>query len=75
MQQLSPRPDRSRDPLMRRLDSAAGRINPLLMMIAIGLAVLDASCLIALLDTGSLATSRGGPSPTISAPATGGVPN
>jgi len=75
MQQLFPRRNRFREPLLRRLDSAAGRINPFLMMIAIGLAVLDASCLIALLDTGSLATSRGGPSPTISAPATGAAPN
>jgi hypothetical protein len=75
MQQLFPRHHRFRDPLMRRLDSAAARINPILMMIAIGLAVLDASCLIALLDTGTLAVHRGGPGPTISAPATGAAPN
>jgi hypothetical protein len=75
MHQLFQRDDRSREPLMRRLDRAAGRINPLLMAIAIGLAVLDASCLIALLDTGSLAVRQGGPAPPISPPATSAVPN
>ncbi len=75
MQQLFPRRNRFREPLLRRIDRAAGQINPFLMVVAIGLAVLDASCLIALLDTGSLAISRGGPSPTISAPAAGALPN
>jgi hypothetical protein len=61
--------------LFRRLDRAAGRLNPLLMVIAIGLAILDLSCLISLLDTGSLAVHRGSLSPAMSAPAIGAVPN
>jgi hypothetical protein len=65
MQRLFPRRNRYREPLLRRLDDAAGRINPFLMMVAIGLAVLDAACLIALLDTGSLATTDSNPRPTI----------
>ncbi len=50
---LFPRNRGSREPLYRRVDRAAAKINPFLIVIAIGLAVLDASCLIALLDTGS----------------------
>jgi hypothetical protein len=61
--------------LFRRLDRAAGRLNPLLMVIAIGLAILDLSCLISLLDTGSLAVHRGSLSPAMSAPAIGVAPN
>jgi hypothetical protein len=61
--------------LFRRLDRAAGRPNPLLMVIAIGLAILDLSCLISLLDTGSLAVHRGSLSPAMSAPAIGAAPN
>jgi hypothetical protein len=63
-----------RQPLLRRIDHAADRINPFLMVIAIGLAVLDAVCLIALLDTGSLAAHRDGLAPAVSAPAAGSVP-
>lgn len=61
--------------LFRRLDRAAGRLNPLLMVIAIGLAILDLSCLISLLDTGSLAVHRDSLSPAMSAPAIGAAPN
>ncbi len=75
MLQLFPRRNRFREPLLHRLDRAAGRLNPFLIVVAIGLAVLDASCLIALLDTGTLAISRGAPAPTISAPAAGAAPN
>ncbi len=74
MQRLFPRGRRSREPLIRRLDLAAHQINPFLMMVAIGLAILDASCLIALLDTGSLGR-RGGPSTAISAPVSGALPD
>lgn len=68
MQQLFRRNRRSREPLMRRLDHAAGQINPFLMVVAIGLAVLDASCLITLLDTGSLQLHRASAVPAIAAP-------
>ena len=74
MQRLFPRRNRYREPLLRRLDRAAGQFNPFLMVIAIGLAVLVGSCLIALLDTGSLVVNRGGLGSTISAPATAAAP-
>ena len=35
-------------PVLRRLERAAGAINPFLIVIAIGLVVLDLSCLLAL---------------------------
>ena len=35
-------------PMLQRLDRAAGEINPFLMMIAIGLVVVELSCLLAL---------------------------
>jgi hypothetical protein len=35
-------------PMLRRLERAAGAINPFLIMIAIGLVILDLSCLLAL---------------------------
>lgn len=75
MQPFFPRRNPFREPLFRRLDRAAGRMNPFLLVVAIGLAVLDASCVIALLDTGTLAVHRGGPGPTLTAPAAGAVPN
>ena len=73
MPQLSPRHDR--ESLLCRLDRAARRINPLLMVIAIGLAILDASCLITLLDNGSLTVHLSRLSPVISARAAGAVRN
>jgi hypothetical protein len=75
MQRLFPRGNPFREPLLRRLDRAAGCMNPFLLVVAIGLAVLDASCLIALLDTGSLAVHQGAPGSTLAAPATGAAPN
>jgi hypothetical protein len=74
MQQLFPRRNPFREPLFRRLDRAAERINPFLIVVAIGLAVLDASCLIALLDTGSLMAGRAVPGPTSTGPAASAVP-
>ena len=71
MPQSSRRPGRSGASLLQRLDRAASVINPFLTVIAIGLALLDAVCLIGLLDTGNLRTNPGGS--TISAPATGVV--
>jgi hypothetical protein len=59
----------SRQRLLRRLDSAAERLNPFLIMIAIGLAILDAACLIALIDTGSLAIRRPDPGSPVAASA------
>jgi hypothetical protein len=61
--------------LIRRLDHAAQQINPFLMVVAIGLAILDASCLIALMDTASPGFRQGAPSPAISAPAPGALPD
>jgi hypothetical protein len=75
MRQLFPRHNRSREPLYRRLDRAAGQLNPLLMMIAIGLAILNASCLLTLFDTGKLPVRCIDSGQARSAPATGAVPN
>jgi hypothetical protein len=61
--------------LLRRLDHAAGQLNPFLAMIAIGLAILDAACLIALIDTGSLAIRRPVPDAVVAAPAAPSVAN
>jgi hypothetical protein len=55
---LSPRHRRARH-LLLRLERAAAEINPFLIVIAIGLAVLDAACLVALLDTGSFGAHLG----------------
>jgi hypothetical protein len=65
---------RSREPLFRRLDRAADEINPFLMVIAIGLAILDICCLVALLDTGSLKLPHPGAQPAVAGPAAIGVP-
>jgi hypothetical protein len=75
MRRLFPRGTGSYERLIRRLDQAAERINPFLVVIAIGLLILDASCLISLLDTGSLAVHQGAASPAMSAPSTGAIPN
>ena len=40
-----PRPDRSLDRWLRRLDRAADRMNPFLAVLAIGLAILNLTCL------------------------------
>ncbi len=40
-----PRPDHSSDRWLRRLDRAAGRMNPFLVVLAIGLAILNLTCL------------------------------
>jgi hypothetical protein len=71
MQRVFPRRNRSREPLLRRLDRAAGQINPLLMVIAIGLAILNISCLITLLDSGALKAHLRLPEQQVSAPAAG----
>jgi len=42
MQRLSPRDDRPFERLMRRLDRAAGEINPLLIVLIVGLMILNA---------------------------------
>jgi hypothetical protein len=61
--------------MLRRCDAAAERINPFLVVIAIGLLILDASCLISLLDTGSFAVHQGAAGPALSAPPAGAMPN
>ena len=40
--------DRSREPLIQRLDRAAGEINPFLMVLATGLLILYLTCLFVL---------------------------
>jgi hypothetical protein len=65
---------RSREPLYRRLDRAADEINPFLMVIAIGLAVLDICCLVALLDTGSLGLRHPDAQPAVAGPVAVGAP-
>ena len=45
MAQHLPRPDHSLDPWLRRLDRAAGWMNPFLVVLAIGLAILNLTCL------------------------------
>ena len=52
----------------RRLDRTAEQVNPFLIVIAIGLAVLDAVCVITLIDTGRLPVRRGSPERVIAAP-------
>jgi hypothetical protein len=71
---FSPRHRRSREPLSRRLDRAAAEINPYLLMIAIGLAVLGFSCVIGLIYTGSLALRHDYAQPAITAPVAVGAP-
>ncbi len=44
MRQALPPPRRRREPILDRLDRAAGSINPLLILIAIILAILDVGC-------------------------------
>jgi hypothetical protein len=61
--------------LFRRLDHAAGQINPFLAIIAIGLAILNVACLIALIDTGSLAIRRPDPGTAVATSAANAVPN
>jgi hypothetical protein len=75
MRQLFPRHNRFGEPLYRRLDRAAGRLNPLLMVIAIGLAILNASCLLTLFDTGKLPVRCVDPGQARSAPVTDASPN
>jgi hypothetical protein len=41
--------DRSREPLIQRLDRAAGEINSFLMVLAIGLLILYLTCLFTLI--------------------------
>jgi hypothetical protein len=45
MAQLVPRPRHSLDRWLRRLDRASGNINPFLTVLAIGLAILNLTCI------------------------------
>jgi len=45
MAQLSPHPHHSLDRWLRRLDHAADAMNPFLIVLAIGLAVLNLTCI------------------------------
>jgi hypothetical protein len=66
MWQLSPRDDRSHEPLMRRLDRAAGEVNPFLIVLVIGLAILDLTCFVAL-QVSELPATQTNPGTSISA--------
>jgi hypothetical protein len=48
MQRLSPRDDRPAERLMRRLDRAAGEINPILIILMVGLLILNAIRIVSL---------------------------
>ena len=48
MQRLSPRDDRSFERLMRRIDRAAGEINPILIVLVVGLLILNAIRIVSL---------------------------
>ena len=48
MQRLSPRDDRPVERLMRRLDRAAGEINPILAILMVGLLILAAVRIVSL---------------------------
>jgi len=61
---------RWRASLLRRLDRAAGKINPYLMLVAIGLAVLDLAGFIALTQSAVTGCCR----PEVGRPALIGVP-
>jgi hypothetical protein len=49
MRHLSQRDHHAPEPLWRRLDRAAAELNPFLMVLAIGLGMLQLTCLIGLL--------------------------
>jgi hypothetical protein len=49
MPQRSPRNRQSPSRLLRRLDEALGQLNPILVAVAMGLIVLDLTCLAAFL--------------------------
>jgi hypothetical protein len=51
MRPPSPQDDHSHEPLMRRLDRAAGEINPFLMVLILGLVILNLTCFVALMAT------------------------
>jgi hypothetical protein len=53
------RNDHSREPMIRRLDRAAGEINPFLMVLAIGLLILNLTCGLALIALHSSVTRVG----------------
>jgi hypothetical protein len=49
MQRPSPRNEQAPLRLLRRLDQALGQLNPLLVAVAMGLVILDLTCLAAFL--------------------------
>jgi len=62
MADLDPGDRRPAKPLVKRLDRWAGEINAFLMVLALGLAVLDATCFAALhLNDGATTGMYGGP--------------
>jgi hypothetical protein len=65
MRHPSRRDDPAAEPLWRRLDRAAGEINPFLMLLAIGLVILYLTCLFGLLI--KLPITYGDPSASSSA--------
>jgi hypothetical protein len=74
MPQFFPRHGGSLVRWLHRLDRASELINPFLIVIAIGLAVLDSAWVIALIDTGRLPVHRGGPDSAFSSVASTEAP-
>jgi hypothetical protein len=66
------RPDRKR-PLLARLDAAARDLNAILLVLAIGLAVLDFTCFFAL-EVRNAMPPRLPPEAAIATPATAAIP-
>jgi len=60
-QQLWPSDDHSLRHLMRRLNRVFGEINVFLLAVAIGLAVLDATCFVALSASTEIARAQHSP--------------
>jgi hypothetical protein len=67
MQRLSPRDGRRSELLMRRLDRAAGEINPILMIMVVGLLILNLTRLFTMVLP-NFPITRVDPSCIISAP-------
>jgi hypothetical protein len=62
MAQFFPHPHHSPDRWLRRLDRAAGAMNPVLTVLAIGLAVLNLTCLALLASHWPITRGMPGPS-------------
>ena len=66
MRRTSRRDDPAPEPPWRRLDRAAGEVNPFLMLLAIGLVILYLTCLFGLLIKLPITYGPPGTSPSVS---------